>query len=77
MTAASDQSKIHVACPSCFKENRVAADRLGDHPICGKCGAKILEGKSVTLNASSFDDFMRPAGLPVLVEFLGSVVRPV
>ncbi len=69
MTTADNPLKIHLACPSCLSENRVAANRLDDHPKCGKCGAALLEGKSVSLNENNFEAFLRPAGLPVVVDF--------
>lgn len=47
----------------------MASDRLKDHPKCGNCGAPLLEGKSVTLDERNFDAFLKPSGLPVLVDF--------
>ncbi|MFN0317501.1 MAG: thioredoxin TrxC [Burkholderiales bacterium] len=69
MPEVSEQSKVHLACPSCMSENRVPSDRLGDDPKCGKCGVQLLEGKPVSLNEQSFDAFLKPAGLPVVVDF--------
>jgi thioredoxin 2 len=69
MVIVSDQSKVHVACSSCLKENRVASDRLKDHPKCGNCGIPLLEGKSIALDERNFDAFLKPSGLPVLVDF--------
>jgi thioredoxin 2 len=69
MVNASDQSKVHIACPNCLRENRVGSDRLEDHPKCGKCGAALLEGKSVGLNDENFNAFLKPSGLPVVVDF--------
>lgn len=69
MVSASDLSKVHIACPNCLRENRVASDRLEDHPKCGKCGAALLEGKPVGLNEGSFEAFLKPSGLPVVVDF--------
>ena len=69
MVIVSDQSKVHIACPSCLRENRVASERLKDHPKCGNCGVPLLEGKSVALDERNFDAFLNPSGLPVLVDF--------
>lgn len=69
MVTADDSSKVHIACPSCLKENRVASDRLEDHPKCGNCGVALLEGKPVILNDDNFERFLKPSGLPVVVDF--------
>ncbi|MDP1927499.1 MAG: thioredoxin TrxC [Thiobacillus sp.] len=60
---------MELACPHCLALNRVPDERLADAPKCGQCGALLLPGKPVDLNASSFDRFIAKAGLPVLVDF--------
>lgn len=60
---------LHVTCPACAAINRVPADRLGGAPICGSCGARLLEGKPVELTVSDFDRFLGRNDLPVLVDF--------
>jgi len=60
---------MELACPHCLALNRVPDERLADAPKCGQCGALILPGKPVDLNASNFDRFIARAGLPVLVDF--------
>lgn len=69
MPEVSDRSKTHIACPACLSENRVPAERLEENPKCGKCGALLLEGKPIALTEQSFDAFLKPAGLPVVVDF--------
>jgi thioredoxin 2 len=69
MSDVTEQSKVHIACPSCLSENRVPSERLEDDPKCGKCGAQLLEGKPISLNERSFDAFLKPVGLPVVVDF--------
>jgi thioredoxin 2 len=47
----------------------VPAQRLGDDPKCGKCGAPLLDGKPVALDEARFDSFIGRNELPVLVDF--------
>ncbi len=61
--------KTLVACARCSTANRVPAERLGDDPKCGKCGAALLDGKPVALDEASFDAFLARNELPVLVDF--------
>lgn len=61
--------KVLVACPGCATANRVPAERIGDEPKCGKCGAAILDGKPVHLGQASFDAFLSRNDLPVVVDF--------
>lgn len=66
----SDESpRAHVACPGCFSENRIPTTRLDQHPKCGRCGTPLLEGRPVALDEMHFDAFLKPAGLPVVVDF--------
>src|SRR5574340_1104868 len=61
--------KLLVACPSCATGNRLPAERLGDEPKCGKCGAPLLDGKPVHLYPANFDAFLSRNDLPVVVDF--------
>ena len=67
--AVDTTEKLLAACPRCTTANRVPAERLGEDPKCGKCGAPILDGKPVTLDDASFDPFLKRNDLPVLVDF--------
>jgi len=58
-----------VACPACLTGNRVAADRLGDGPKCGHCGAALLDGKPVELDEARFEAIVGRTDLPVVVDF--------
>ena len=60
---------MELACSHCLAVNCVADERLADGPECGQCGTALLPGKPVDLTATSFDPFIRNAGLPVLVDF--------
>ncbi len=59
---------VTVVCPDCNATNRVPAERLGEHPQCGRCGAALFQGRPVALDAASFDRHAN-AELPLLVDF--------
>ena len=60
---------VHVVCAACLAENRIPAARLGEAPVCGKCGAALLDGKPAALDETSFDKIVGRSGLPVVVDF--------
>jgi thioredoxin 2 len=62
-------TKRHVACARCGSINRVPAERLGDDPVCGRCGAELLAGTPVELGDADFDGIVNRTELPVLVDF--------
>ena len=55
-----------VACVPCGAANRVPADRLGDDPVCGRCGQPLLAGRPVDLTDADFDRVAGRTELPVL-----------
>ena len=59
---------LHVACPHCETTNRVAAARLGDGAICGKCKRALFTGHPVELTRANFDRHVA-GDLPVVVDF--------
>ena len=59
----------HIACAHCGSANRVPAQRLGDDPMCGRCGQALLDGRPIELGDADFDAFVRRTTLPVLVDF--------
>ena len=67
--AVEAPDKLLVLCAKCSTANRVPAERLGDDPKCGRCGAPLLDGKPVALDEAGFDSFIGRNELPVLVDF--------
>ncbi len=64
-----ETKSAHVACARCGATNRVPTERLGDDPVCGKCGQPLLDGHPVELDDASFDRVVQATDLPVLVDF--------
>ncbi|AVR97410.1 thioredoxin TrxC [Pseudoduganella armeniaca] len=60
---------LHVVCPHCDGVNRVPAQRLGEHPTCGKCQLALFAGKPADLASARFLKHIERSDLPVLVDF--------
>ena len=60
---------MELVCPDCGAVNRVPAERLQQHPKCGKCGVEVLPVHPVDLTAANFEKFVARNELPVLVDF--------
>ena len=58
-----------VVCPYCGAVNRIPADRLDDHPRCGKCKKDIFASKPVELTSADFHKQIANSEIPVLVDF--------
>jgi thioredoxin 2 len=65
----TDAARLHVACPHCGATNRVPSARLGDDPVCGRCGQPLLDGHPVELSDANFDQVVERSDLPVVVDF--------
>jgi thioredoxin 2 len=63
---------IFLKCTTCGAKNRVPKDRLGERPVCGKCGAPLPVGAvhdtPVTTSDSTFDSEVISYPGPVLVD---------
>jgi len=60
---------MNLACPACGATNRVPDARLNDQPVCGKCGAGLMDAKPFALSDASLPAFIAHTELPVLVDF--------
>jgi len=69
MSTTTAAESLKIACAGCLTPNRVAADRLGDGPKCGQCGALLLDGKPVELDEARFAAVISRTDLPVVADF--------
>ena len=62
-------NSINIVCPDCDGINRIAENRLGDQPLCGKCKQHLFKAEPLILNAASFDRHIQRNEIPVIVDF--------
>ena len=63
-------SSVILRCPSCRSLNRVPADKLASHPICGSCKAGLrFPSEPINVNAASFDREVNDWPGTLLIEF--------
>jgi thioredoxin 2 len=69
---------MEVACASCSARNRVPAKRLLDKAKCAKCKAPLLPltRPIAVASAQDFDELVRDAPRPVLVDFWAAWCGP-
>jgi thioredoxin 2 len=65
------------ACPSCGRKNRVPAKHLADTGTCGACKAPLPPANQpIEADAETFDEVIREARVPVLVDFWAAWCGP-
>ncbi len=64
-------------CRDCGTKNRVSAKHLPDTGRCGACKAPLApESEPIEVDASAFDEIVREARVPVLVDFWAAWCGP-
>jgi thioredoxin 2 len=60
---------VHLVCPHCGTTNRVPEERLGEQPVCGRCGTELAPRHPVELGDATFQPYVTGSEMPVLVDF--------
>jgi thioredoxin 2 len=67
---------VHIVCPHCDAVNRVAHERLGEQPVCGKCARELFMSKPIDVSSARFVKHLERNDLPVLVDFWAAWCAP-
>jgi thioredoxin 2 len=67
---------LHIVCPHCDAVNRVAAARLPDQPVCGKCAQALFTAQPTDVSSARFDKHVARNDIPVLVDFWAAWCGP-
>ena len=66
---AQSTDPVHVVCPHCDAVNRLAQERLGEGPSCGKCAKALFTAEPLDCAGARFEKHIARNDIPVLVDF--------
>ncbi|MEE4164899.1 MAG: thioredoxin domain-containing protein [Desulfocapsaceae bacterium] len=70
---------VIASCPECGAKNRIPEKKQHQGPLCGRCGRRISLGTAtvpVNLGDGDFQQFIKHAELPVMVDFFAPTCGP-
>ncbi|MDP1666603.1 MAG: thioredoxin TrxC [Methylobacter sp.] len=67
---------LHIVCPHCHAVNRIASERLSQHPRCGQCKEALFTGHPLELTGRNFQQHIARNDIPVVVDFWASWCGP-
>jgi thioredoxin 2 len=67
---------LHIVCPHCDAVNRIASERLTEHPRCGQCKQSLFAGHPLELTGRNFQQHIARNDIPVVVDFWASWCGP-
>lgn len=58
-----------LTCLECGQVNRVPGEKLASSPKCGTCGARLMPGKAVEVDAATLAKAAKNDDVPLVVDF--------